>query len=255
MKQHAGVGLGFPLRARDAAKARRAAAAPPPGVRVVHLTPVSAARAGRFDIPTHWSEFTLVLRVSSVLADRSSPEAGLLLSDIPVLVCGRQEHGDRSLLVGTTVTVTAWGADSTMRAMTQDDWRFAVEAAVDAPVPAFVSSHLRALAYYSALPVSVEVLRRWKAAQEQVLEQVELLESVFGSGTPASERDVVDMTGEQVMSLRDRGVSAAWCAQARTIATSSQKAYARASHSWLRQQGSTPEQTLIATPTGGGSDA
>lgn len=239
------VATDVPTRAREAARATREASRPPASVPVEHLTPASAARAGRFEVPQRWPNHDLLLRVSPVLADHSSPEAGLLLASVPVIVCGLRKqscpNAAAPLFASPLPVVIAWGADSTMRRMTEDDWRFAVGAARGKPVPAYVSSHLRALAYYSALPAGgVELLQRWKAAQEAVLEQVELLESVFGAADPAealANGAAIDMSGEQVLRHRDRDLAAAWCGQARIIAASSKRAYARASRQWLAQQG------------------
>jgi len=256
----AGVAADAPLRAREAAKAERAASRPAATVQVEQLTPASAARAGRYAIPETWFGHELVVKVSPVLADTDSPEAGLLLASVPVVVCEEQERGsgiDLSAALGQrygsaiapTLVVTAWGADSTLRQMTNADWRFVVGAGRGIPVPAFVSSHLRALAYYSAIPGGgdVEGLRRWKAATDQVVQQVELLQSVFGAAPPSQPSSaVLDMTGEQVLRHRDRDLAAAWCQQARHIATSSKAAHARAARKWMNAQRPSTEDTLTS---------
>lgn len=237
------VGAQVPTRAREAARADREAARPAASVKVEHLTPGSAARAGRYQVPQSWSGHDLVLRVSSVLADRTSPQVGLVLSSMPVVVCHEEERGTpvrafaSHQVLCPTVVVLAWAADSTMRLMSEQDWRFVAGAGRDVVVPAVVSSHLRALAFYSSVPVrSVELLRRWKAAREQVLAQVEVLESVFGSPAPAAGDAVLDMTGEQVLRQRDGALAAAWCQQAKTIAAASKVAYARAVTAWMVEQ-------------------
>lgn len=238
------------LRAREAAKAQRDRARAPGPVQVEHLSAASAVRANRFDIPLTWllsslNDVDVVLKVAPVLAQRDIPESGLVLASIPVLVTSREErsniwgapHGAAMQLAQPRTVVTTWGANSTMRSMRQEDWKFALSTPWDSPVPAYVGSHLRALAYYSALPVGQEVLRRWNAAQEKVIEQIELLESVFGQQDRERSDVVVDMSGEQVLRHRDRRLAAAWCTSARTIASSSKAAYARAADQWVRQQG------------------
>ena len=247
-----GVGADVPLRAREVAAAARAASLPPVTVQVEQLTPQSAQRAGRFSIPVDWPDFNLVVKVAPVLAQHDSCEAGLVLASVPVIVCHEVRRGLMSRAeqeyeaaerryrghARPMSTVAAWGADVTLQQMSGDDWVFAVGAGRDVPVPAFVSSHLRALAYYSALQgLDAVGLRRWKSALEQVQTQVEVLDSVFGSPVGGQPReDVVDMTGEQALASRDRELAGAWCQQARLISASSARAYERTASAWLAGQ-------------------
>lgn len=221
------------MRAREAAMTRRARWNPE--VSVEYVTPSSVYATGRYEVPLNLP-VKLSMRVAPVLADRTSPEAGLVLTQLPVVVLARPTVSENATSTAhyRAVEVIAWGADSTMRTMLADDWKFAVTQPAGVPVPAFVSSHLRALAYYSALPVDLTVLQRWNAAQGAVLEQVELLESVFGRATSAPRRKAVwDLNGKQVLRQADKPLAAAWCEAARSIAASSKGTYDEAREQWL----------------------
>jgi hypothetical protein len=238
-----------PARAREAVAAQRAASRAAVTVKVRQMSGSSARGAG-LACPTSAFGAELQIKMAPVLADLSHPQSGLLLTGEHVVVCDEEERGTTTEVSLYSLTVTrptrvvcAWGAEATLVDMEEPDWHFVLQAGHGTPVPAYVTSQPRALAYYAALQpatpeAGLERLQRWGSAIAAVVEQVEVLESIFGG--PAADVVVQDthvsLTGEQVLRSRDRTAAHSWCRQARTIANAAKGAHRRAAKKWSREQ-------------------
>jgi hypothetical protein len=200
---------------------------------------------GRFDVPQTWPGFELYLNVAPVLA-ADLPEAGLVLSDQHLVVSHASERGTGpeggvlglSNLVRPTVVVEVWGAESTFTRMAVADWGFVLGAGRDVPVPAYVTSHLRCLAFYTNLVWSgaagAATLQRWADAIAAVELGVEVLCSVFGRGPRSylANAEHLDLTFEQVLAGRDKYLAWSWLGSAGLLVRAARKAHRAVRRTW-----------------------
>ena len=232
------------LRARGRVASARAASVASSTVRVGTLSPASARQAGVAPhCPTSFRGVEVVIKSAPVLAEPASPMSGLVLSGQHIAVTREIERGSYSSLSRPTRVVEVWADEGTLRKMHASDWEFVVGQVYcrDVPVPAYVSSHLRCLAFYDALAPSTEMLTRWAQAIKEVDTQIEVLGMLFPPRRGVQPDPAhVDLAAAQVIHRADPMVATSWMRQARTIAKSAKAAHRKAQAAWVAQEAPAP---------------
>jgi hypothetical protein len=237
--------------------------------------------ANRQEIASRWpaapdlgANLTYEARVAPVLADAKARESGLVLAGQNVVVMrnrpgiGSPYGGWESALYGVR-PITVWADEATLDGMDEDDWRWVLAQDAERVIPATVTSHVRALAWYEGLlnrGQALPVLQRWGRAIDAVEEGIELVTSLAGSGSAfyPEAPGVLDLTAQAAVASRSRAVMRGWLTQARTVADAAKASRAKARADWLayatekaaeEAEPSWPARTAAtdaAAPAGGG---
>lgn len=205
---------------------------------------------------TNYSPFSLLKR-APVLADARSTFVGLLLTGQDLVVVSRDRTDAQGRTGASAHTLyggpmhrlhNLWGAPETFLGMGEADWLFVEglmgsslreldqdSTVADHPVPAIVTSRVRALAYYPELvcccPDPLPVLQRWARSIQAVEDGANLVESMYGkvlnpgAGLP-------DLTVEQILATRDKDKMRAWADQALRVVHESRDLMAAATERW-----------------------
>lgn len=252
---HHAVPSDVPARARQRAMQQRKAQ--PVTVRVERRSLASLrGQHGSDRVPSSiGAGIELAVVLAPVLADAEAQEAGLVLSGQPlaVVVPDRAERSSLYVLGGDRRVL--WAAGSTVELMGPEDWKWVARSELGRPVPVVPSSHLRCLAYYSALERQPgehghETLARWGKALGAVQAGIEAVEAMYGSplNVPVSD-DVLDLTFEQALASKSKATILSWATAAKSVAKAATRARSRAAEAWmaLPPEPRTTQETISRT--------